>query len=162
MGILDNDYKAAFDYMVLTWVLKVLKAKGLDNEVINIIKNLYENSLSIVVVNNVHGSCFVNNRWSIRQGDRPSSILFCYRLDPHLYWLDNRLKGIPIYKNNFFSVNNSTETYKFVAYVDDVKPSITSMAEFSLVDKGSSLFESASGCVLHRDPALGKVNLLPL
>ena len=32
-GMLDNDYKAAFDYMVLTWVLMVLKAKGLSEEV---------------------------------------------------------------------------------------------------------------------------------
>ena len=62
MGILDNDYKAAFDYMVLTWVLKVLKAKGLDMEVINMILNLYSNNLTVVVVNNVQGSCFPNTR----------------------------------------------------------------------------------------------------
>ena len=34
MGILDNDYMAAFDYMVLTWVFRVLEAKGLDREVV--------------------------------------------------------------------------------------------------------------------------------
>ena len=34
-GILDNDYKAAFDYMVLKWVFKVLIAKGIDKEVVN-------------------------------------------------------------------------------------------------------------------------------
>ena len=33
-GILDNDYKAAFDYMVLKWVFKVLLAKGIDEEVV--------------------------------------------------------------------------------------------------------------------------------
>ena len=54
------------------------------------------------------------------------------------------------------------ETYKLIAYVDDVKPSITSMNEFSVVDRGSALFEAASGCVLHRDPASGKVKFLPL
>ena len=36
------------------------------------------------------------------------------------------------------------------------------MAEFSLVDQGSLLFEMASGCILHRDPASGKVKFLPL
>ena len=36
------------------------------------------------------------------------------------------------------------------------------MAEFSLVDQGSSIFESASGCILHRNPASGKVKFLPL
>ena len=36
------------------------------------------------------------------------------------------------------------------------------MNEFSVVDAGSSLFESASGCKLHRDPSSGKVKFLPL
>ena len=162
VGILDNDYQAAFDYMVLTWILKVLAAKGLDKEVINLILNLYSNNLTIVVVNGIQGRCLLNSRWSIRQGDRPSSNLFNYGLDPHLDWLERRLRGINIYKPNFFSTVNSMETYKLMAYVDDVKPSITSMNEFSLVDKGSAIFESASGCRLHRDPKSGKVKFLPL
>ena len=54
------------------------------------------------------------------------------------------------------------ETYKLAAYVDDVKPSITSMHEFTIVDQGSALFEAASGCALHRDPTSGKVKFLPL
>ena len=140
----------------------MLEAKGLDKEVINIIRNLYNNNLTIVVVNNVQGSCFLNSRWSIRQGDRPSSVLFCYGLDPHLDWLENRLRGITIYQSNFFSPSSSKEIYKLMAYVDDIKPSITSMQEFITVDKGSALFESASGCKLHRDPASGKVKFLPL
>ena len=48
-----------------------------------------------------------------------------------------------------------TETYKIMAYVDDVKACITSLEEFSLVDRGSALFEAASGCILHRDPDSG-------
>ena len=82
--------------MVLTWVLKVLEAKGLDEIVIKRRKSLYEDHLTVVVVNNIHGKCYPNNRWSIRQGDRPISILFCWGLDPHLDWLEVRLKGIPI------------------------------------------------------------------
>ena len=61
--------------------------------------------------------------------------------------------------------NNSiqqTENYKLIAYVDDVKPSITSMQEFNVVDQGSAIFEAASGCVLHRDTKSGKVKFLPL
>ena len=55
MGILDNDYKAAFDFMVLHWGLRVLKAKGLDQQVINRLTNIYSNNLTIVVVNNILG-----------------------------------------------------------------------------------------------------------
>ena len=36
------------------------------------------------------------------------------------------------------------------------------MSGFSLVDHGSSIFELASGCILHRDPSSGKVKFLPL
>ena len=96
MGILDNDYKAAFDFMVLHWVLRVLKAKGLDQQVITRLTNIYSNNLTIVVVNNILGKVIPNNYWSIRQGDRPSSTLFCYGIDPHLVWLERRLKGIPL------------------------------------------------------------------
>ena len=122
----------------------------------------YEDHLTVVVVNNVHGRCFLNIRWSIRQGDRPSSILFCFGLDPHLDWLEKRLTGILIYENQLSMSYQSQELYKLIAYVDDVKPAITSMNEFALVDQGSALFEAASGCVLHRDPASGKVKFLPL
>ena len=170
VGILDNDYEAAFDYMVLLWVLKVLRAKGLAEEALSHLVNLYSNNITIVVVNNKLGRKFENKRWSIRQGDRPSSALFCYGIDPHLVWLDNRLKGIPIYcmpalgpvlANETFPLT-TTETYKVIGYIDDVKLAITTMAEFLLVDQGSSLFEAASGCILHRNPASGKVKFLPL
>ena len=159
-GILDNDYMSAFDLMVLTWVFKVLKAKGMSQDNIDRLKSMYDNHLTVVVINNKHGRCFPNKRWSIRQGDRPSSILFCYGLDPHLDWLEARLKGIPIYRDNIFNPN--PEIYKLIAYVDDVKPSISNMDEFRVVDEGSALFERASGCKLHRDPASGKVKFLPL
>ena len=130
--IQDNDYMAAFDFMVLTWVFQVMEAKGVDKEFINTLKNLYDNHLTVVVINNIQGKCFKNNRLSKRQGDRPSTLLFCFGLDPHLDWLERRLTGIPIYRNLFSS--SPPEIYKLIAYVDDVKPSITGMQEFSIVD----------------------------
>ena len=170
VGILDNDYMAAFDYMVLKWVLKVLRAKGMCKEAIQHFENLYKNNLTIVVVNNILGRMIPNNRWSIRQGDRPSSLLFCHGIDPHLSWLDSRLKGIqiystpvcgPVYPSDQFPLTIS-ESFKVIGYIDDVKPAVTSLEELLLIDKGSSLFEAASGCKLHRNPSSGKVKLLPL
>ena len=83
-GILDNDYQAAFDFMVLLWVFKVLQAKGLDPEVIERLRSIYSENITVVVVNNIPGRSFKNIRWSIRKGDRPSLILFNYGIDPHL------------------------------------------------------------------------------
>ena len=54
------------------------------------------------------------------------------------------------------------ESYIVFGYADDVKPAVTSMAEFALVDKAASLFERSSGCMLHRDPVAGKCKVLPL
>ena len=113
-GILDNDYMSAFDLMVLTWVFMVQEAKGLSKVVIKRLKNLYGNHLTVVVVNNIQGRCYINNRWSIRQGDRPSSMLFCYGLDPHLDWLETQLQGIPIYENLLPSLTPMKENYKLI------------------------------------------------
>ena len=96
------------------------QGKGLHKKVINLILNLYSNNLTIVVVNGVHGRCLANMRWSIRQGDRLSSNLFNYGLDPHLDWLEHRLRGIPIYQSSIFSPFTSMETYyKSIDYVDE-------------------------------------------
>ena len=52
--------------------------------------------------------------------------------------------------------------YKVIGYADDSKPAITTMEEFTLVDKALSLFENASGCKVHRDPNNMKCKFLPL
>ena len=128
MGILDNDYKAAFDFMVLL-------AKGVDPALISRLKNIYKNNITIVVVNNMLGKSFVNNRWSMRQGDLPSVYWFAYGIDPLVSYLDERLQGITIYKTPTLGptlpraapLPSLEEKYKLIAYVDDVKPAITSI-----------------------------------
>ena len=148
----------------------VLERKGLDNRVISRIKNLYRNNLSIVVVNNIQGKAVMNVRLSLRQGDLPSMHLFSYGIDPLLTYLERRLQGIKIsslpvhgpVSPNHPPLPHLEERYKVIGYADDVKPAITSMAEFSLVDKAMELFEKASGCKLHRDPSTKKCKFLSL
>ena len=52
-GLLDTDYMAAFDYLVMTWVFQVLRKKGLCEAVIDRLKNLYKDNVSVIVVNNI-------------------------------------------------------------------------------------------------------------
>ena len=52
--------------------------------------------------------------------------------------------------------------YKVQGYLDDIKPAITSIQEFKLVDEASYLFENASGCRLHRSPTSDKCTFLAL
>ena len=76
-GIADTDYEAAFDYLVMSWMFLVLQKKGVSMEVISILKNLYQDNLSIVVVNNIAGRTIKNNRLSLRQGGHSIHVLLC-------------------------------------------------------------------------------------
>ena len=54
------------------------------------------------------------------------------------------------------------ETFKVMAYCDDVKPTISSLDEFEDADRGANLFEKSAGTKLHRDPTSNKCKFLPL
>ena len=54
------------------------------------------------------------------------------------------------------------ERFKLMAYCDNMKPSMTTMADFYTVEKVCSMFERSLGCKIHRDPTLGKCKFLPL
>ena len=150
----------------------VLKKKGLSQLVIDRLRNLYQDNLSVIVVNNIEGKCIVNKRLSLRQGDVPSMFFFAYGIDPLITYLDKRLQGIlicslPVHGPVLDSSTSPTlprleERYRVVSYADDLKPAIVCMEEFSLVNDASALFEAASGCRLHRDPASQKCKFLPL
>ena len=163
-GILDTDLIAAFDWLCLKWVFQVLEKKGLDKKVITRLKNLYMESISVVVVNNLQCKAVNNVRQSLRQGDLPSMNLFGYGIDPLLDYLESRLKGILIASlpvqgpllHGSQKLPALEERYKVIGYADDVKPAITTMEEFMLVDKAMALFEGASGYKLHRNPATKK------
>ena len=96
-GILDTDLIAGFDYMSLSWCLKVLVKKGACPELISRLENLYSNNYSLVVVNNIPGAAVKNVRLTLRQGDVPSMHWFAYGIDPLLDYLDKRLTGILIH-----------------------------------------------------------------
>ena len=171
-GLLDLDFMAGFDWLDMNWVYLVLAKKGVSQEVINRIIRVYSHSLTVVVVNNVQGKAFPNNRGSLRQGDVPSMFWFAVGIDPLLFYLDKRLSGIPLTslpvsgptgeKSNSPVLPPMMQLYKVIAYADDVKPGITSMQEFLLVDRACALLERASGVKLHRDPSAGKVKFLAL
>jgi hypothetical protein len=124
------------------------------------------------VVNNVAGKTIINNRLSLRQGDIPSMYFFAFGIDPLISYLEKRLTGIlitslpphgPVQEHSQSQVLPALEErYNVVSYADDLKPAITTMGEFSLVNHASALFEAASGCRLHRDPTSQKCKFLPL
>ena len=71
-GLLDLDFLAGFDWLDMAWVYLVLEVMGVAVNVIERIRNLYADSISVVMVNNVQGRAFPNLQGSLRQGDIPS------------------------------------------------------------------------------------------
>ena len=162
---------AAFDWLVLSWVWQVLTKLGVSRSVVNRVQSLYEESITITVVNNQLGRVFLDKRGSLRQGGCASMEWFAFGIDPMLRFLEKRLQGIvvsslpvhgPLPEGVAAPLPQLEECFKLMAYCDDVKPSVTSMAEFSTIDTACSLFERSSGCKLHRDPTAGKCKFLAL
>ena len=97
----------------------------------------------MVVVNNVTGAAVRNQRLTLRQGDVPSMELFSFGIDPLLVLLERVLQGILIYSTPVHGPRQQHGPppapvelrYKVIGYADDSKPAITSLEEFSLVDK---------------------------
>ena len=96
--------------------------------------------------------------------------IFCYGIDPLIVYLEKQLKGIliaslpvsgPVTQSDP-PLKPIEERYKVIGYADDVKPAISNINQFSVVDKGMTLFEKASGCKLNRNPAIKKCKFLPL
>ena len=96
-ALLDLDFQAAFDNTVFEWVFCVLRKKGLSENVISVIKNIYSDRITVPVVNNILCSAIKNIRNTLAQGCPSSMNWFAYGIDPLLIYLERRLQGIPIY-----------------------------------------------------------------
>ena len=156
----------------MTWLFMVLQKKEVCELAIERLKNLFEDNLSVIVVNNIEGKCIPNRRLSLRQVDVPSIFFFAYGIDPLITYLEQRLTGIlicsmPVLGPTVESALSASlpaleERYRVISYANDLKPVVVSMEEFSLVNNASAMFEAASGCQLYRDPASKKCKSLPL
>ena len=116
---------------------------GLDERVKLRLKNLYKDNAYVIVVNNIPGKSVKNIRLSLQQGDLPSMHLFSFGIDPILSYLERRLQGILIASLPVLGpalagcppLAPVEERFKVIGYADDVKPAITSMEEFLIVDR---------------------------
>ena len=169
-ALVDVDFIAAFDLTVFNWVLMVLRAKGLCEEVIMRLENIYSDTITIPVINNIPGSPLSNVRGSLRQGCPGSMGWFAVGIDPLIQYLHNRLQGIricaipvlgPLLEGEK-AAPQIEERYKVYGLADDIKASISTMAEFTVLEDAATLFEKSSGNQLHRDRLNGKCKVLAL
>ena len=140
-------------------------------ETISRLEGLYGGSITVPVVNSLQGRENHDVRNALRQGRVRSMDWFAVGIDPLLVFLDKQLKGIPVIslpvsgpalEHHRSLLPPLTDSFKLIAYCDDVKPAITSIEEFVTADVGASLFEKSAGTRLHRDPSTNKCKFLPL
>lgn len=172
-AIQENDFKSAFDFMMSEWPIMVLKKKGCGDKFAEWIGTFFKEVYSTVVINKVRGAIIRLLR-SLRQGDKPSMLLFAYGIDPFLTRLNKNLPGILICKRKmkvFGPLTATTTThdtlmmeerFKAEGFADDVKTGITCIDDMITVDNDTKLFERASGCELHRDVNCDKVKIMPI
>ena len=169
-ALIDLDFVAAFDLTVFDWVFKVMRAKGVSEQVISRLSNIYKNSITIPVINNVPGQPLHNLRGSLRQGCPGSMGWFSLGIDPLLLLLERKLQGISICSvpaagpldQHQARLPPVEEVYKVYGLADDIKASVTTMSEFSVIEDAARLFENSSGNLLHRDSVRGKCKVLAL
>ena len=148
----------------------MLKKKGVDEDIISSIRNMYGSRISVPVINNIAGKGIANIRGTLAQGCPNSMNWFSFGIDPLLIYLENRLEGIPIFSLPVLGPPLQgqarpapiEEKYKVIGYADDVKPGVSNMAEFATVERAAQLFEQSSGNKLHRDPLKRKCKVLLL
>ena len=95
---------------------------------------------------------------------------FSIAIDPLLLLLDRKLQGIPICSvpalgplaEGQHAIPAVEERYRVYGLADDVKASVSSMAEFRLIEEAATLFELSSGNLLHRNSITGKCKVLAL
>ena len=171
-AIFESDFESAYDFLAVKWIWKVLERKKCSKAYIETLKAIYEMAECFVIniINNEQQKPILNRRKNIRQGDRTSTILFAFGIDPLLGHLSKRLQGHVFHqlptagpKHPLFGLPRPVESkLKVIGFVDDLKGVITSAKEFEHLDRALRLFEQSSGSRLHRDPATKKCQVLPL
>ena len=140
-GIADLDLIAAFNMVSMAWIALVLLKKGLSQINTNRFLYMYRDAVIRVIVNNQVGKEIKIKR-CVRQGAPPSMLLFLYNVDPVIVFLERRLTGILLYSMpvlgpvlpNQQALPQMEDRYTIKGYADDLKPAITTMEEFVMVD----------------------------
>ena len=171
-ALVEMDFQGAYDMLSLRWTWKVLLKKNCSPAFVSTMQQLYELSPSYLIstINNQQQPRILNKRSNIKQGDRGSTILYCFSTCPLLSYLQRRLQGIRYHRlategpaHPVLGPASPVEARLGVlGFVDDLKCGVSSVKESEVLDGAVQLFERSSGSKLHRDPTTKKCQLLPL
>lgn len=137
-ALLSLDLEKAFDSVDHDMLWQTLERFQVSGQFIALLKQLYRNASSQVLVNGFLTASFKIAR-SVRQGCPLSMLLFSLYLEPLIRRLHDKLVGMMI-NNTFFKVS---------AYADDLTILVRNDEEFDLVMFLVSQFSTAAGITLN-------------
>jgi hypothetical protein len=121
-AIVSLDFQKAFDRVDRDLIYKILQKLNFPSNIIEYIKILYEESVSIFKVNNQLTGKVPLNR-GIKQGCPLAALLYIVYIEPFILTLQNHIKGIEI---------GSTQ-FKTSCYIDDIHMFVSDEYEISTI-----------------------------
>ena len=137
--LISLDFFKAYDRVLVTFLLKVMKKMGFGPLFCGWIAMLHENAQTKFLLQEITGAieiCF-----SIRQGDPIAMILYILYIEPLLVFIEKRITGLRI----------QNIEQKVEAYCDDVNIMTTNVDDLRIVDSAVTSFEQISGAILSRN-----------
>ena len=141
--ILNLDIEKAFDKISHTYLYKVLEKFGFGTHLISMIKTLYNNAESSVLVNGFISDKFKYER-GVRQGCSLSPLLYIIAIEPMALKIkqDNSIKGI--------TLPITGQEIKLTQYADDMSLFITYIPSIQKILILFDLFYYASGTKINK------------
>ena len=121
-AIISLDFQKAFDRVDRELIYKILQKFNFPSNIMEYIKILYEESVSIFKVNNqLTGK--VHLKRGIKQGCPLAALLYIVYIEPFILTIQNHVKGIGI----------GSALFKTSCYIDDIHIFVTDEYEISMI-----------------------------
>ncbi len=149
-AIVALDQEKAYDKIAHDYLWRVLEKFGIPDSFIGLIKSLYRNARTSVMVNGILSTAYRVYR-GVRQGDPLSCLLFDLAIEP----LSAMIRKSDI---EGFSIPSSSETLKAVLFADDTTVYLSSRDDFSTLQKVLDTWCSAAKAKFN----ISKTEIIPL
>ena len=144
--LLSLDFFKAYDRVLVSFLLAVMKKMGFGSVFCKWINMLHENAQTKFLLRRMSKAIKIS--FSIRQGDPIAMLLYILYVEPLLVLIENRIHGLKL-MNIRAGISNIDQGVE--AYCDDVNILTDDINDFNIVDRTVTEFEEVSGAILSRN-----------
>ena len=147
--ILSLDFFKAYDRVLVEYLLKVMRKMNFSDVFCSWIRMLHEDAKTCFILQQL--TDVIPVKFSIRQGDPLSMILYIIFIEPFLLHLERNLEGLSL-KGVPSSVTSASLISQVIeAFCDDVNIITEKLQDLEKVDEIVCKFEELSGAILSRN-----------